>query len=72
MIFVASQSANAVVALDGTTNEHAQNTAVFNLAISRTVVLDATVNRARVIVDNTYDADGSTLNYKVRATKLTR
>jgi len=72
LIFVASQSANAVVALDGTTNEHAQNTAVFNVAISKVVILDGTVNRARVIVDNTYDDNGSTLNYKVRATDLER
>jgi hypothetical protein len=73
LIFVASQSANAVVALDGTTNAHAQNTAVFNIAISHPpIILDSTVNRARVIVDNTYDDNGSTLNYKVRATKLTR
>lgn len=72
LIFVASQSANAVVALDGTTNQHALNTAVFNLAYSGVVILDATVNRARVLIDNTYDNDGSTLNYKVRATKLTR
>lgn len=72
LIFVASQTANAVVALDGTTNAHAQTTAVFNVAISKTIVLDSTVNRARVVVDNTYDDNGSTLNYKVRATKLTR
>jgi len=72
LIYVASQSTNAVVALDGTTNEHALNTAVFNVAISKVIVLDATVQRARVIVNNTKDADGSSLNYKVRATKLTR
>jgi hypothetical protein len=71
LIYVASQSANAVVALDGTTNAHVQNTAVFNIAISKTVVLDMSVNRVRVVVDNTKTAAGSSLNYKVRATKVT-
>jgi len=71
LIFVASQSANAVVALDGTTNAHAQNTAVFNIAISKVISLPFGTNRARLIVDNSYDVDGSTLNYKVRATKVT-
>lgn len=56
---------------DGTTNEHAQNTLMYDIAISKTIILDRSVNRARVIVNNTYDADGSTLNYRVRATKVT-
>lgn len=71
LIFESAQSTNSITILDGTTNEHAQNTAIFNLAISKTIVLNADVQRARVIIDNTYDADGSTLNYKVRATKVT-
>lgn len=71
LIFEVSQSTNEIVVLDGTTNEHAQNTAIFNLAVVKIIVLPFGTNRARVIVDNTYDADGSTLNYKVRATKVT-
>ena len=61
-----------ITILDGTTNSHVQNTPMYDIAMSKTVVLDSTVNRARVVVNNTYDVDGSTLNYKVRATKLTR
>lgn len=71
LIFEVSQTANEVVILDGTTNAHAVNTAIFNLAMVKVIVLPFATNRARVIVDNTYDADGSTLNYKVRATKVT-
>ena len=71
LVFEVSQSANAVVIKDGTTNEHAVNTAIFNVALSQVIMLDASVYRARVLVDNSYDADGSTLNYKVRATKIT-
>ena len=69
---VASQSANAVVLLDGTTNEHAQNTAVFNVAISEVIAyLTAATRRIRIIVDNSYDADGSTLNYRLMISRAT-
>ncbi len=71
LFFEVSQSANAIVALDGTTNEHALNTAIFNLAMSEIVLLDASIYRARVLVTNTIVAAGSSLNYKVRATKIT-
>ena len=71
LVFEKSQTTNEVVVLDGTTNEHALNTAIFNVAISKVIVLDASINRARVIIDNSYDDNGSTLNYKLRATKIT-
>ena len=72
LIFEVSQTANAVVILNGVTNAHAVGTAVFNLAMSHApIALPFGTNRVRVIVDNTYDSDGSTLNYKVRATKVT-
>lgn len=60
-----------ITIVDGTTNEHAQNTTMYDIAISEVIVLDASVNRARVVVNNTYDVDGSTLNYKLRAAKMT-
>lgn len=72
LIFVASQTANAVVALDGVTNAHALNTAVFDIAISRAIEIPwGSGLRARLIVDNSYDDNGSSLNYKLRATKVT-
>lgn len=72
LIFVASQSANAVVALDGTTNAHALNTAVFDVAMTKSIsIMMGTGMRARLLVDNTYDADGSTLNYKVNVVETT-
>lgn len=71
MIFVASQSANAVVALDGTANAHALNTAVFNVALTQNISLPKTASRVRLLVDNTYDDNGSTLNYKARVNKVT-
>lgn len=56
-----------ITILDGTTNEHAQSTNMWNIAISRSVFIGAPANRVRVVVNNTYDSDGSTLNYKVRS-----
>ena len=71
LIRVASQTGNAVVALDGVTNAHAVNTAVFNVAMVMTVSLPKTASRVRLIVDNTYHVTGSSLNYKARVNKAT-
>jgi len=50
---------------DGTANAHVQNTPLYNIAISKTVPLPDEASRAKVIVMNTYDSDGSTLNYRI-------
>lgn len=72
LIFVASQTTNAVVALKGVTNAHAVNTPVYNIAISKVITIPWNAGlRAMLIVDNSYDDNGSTLNYKVRAVKNT-
>ena len=72
LIFVASQSVNAVVALDGTTNAHVLNTPVYNIAISKVITVPmGTGMRARLIVDNTYDSAGSSLNYKLGVVETT-
>lgn len=51
--------------LDGTTTEHAQNTLIWDIAISRVYALPLGTVRARLVIDNTVVAAGSTLNYKV-------
>jgi hypothetical protein len=62
----------SITILDGTTNEHAQNTTMYDIAFSKGgIIIPAANNRARLVVNNTYDVDGSTLNYRVRVTKLT-
>jgi len=71
LIFESAQATNSITCLDGTTNAHAVNTAIFNIAFTKDILLPIGVYRARVLVDNTYDADGSTLNYKVRITEVT-
>jgi len=70
IVLEASQTANEVVILDGTTNAHALNTAIFNVAMNQNVTLPTSAVRARLVVDNTYDDNGSTLNYAVRVSKV--
>jgi len=57
----------SITILDGTTNEHAKSTLMSDVAMTWTIILPLGTNRARLIVNNTYDPDGSTLNYKVNA-----
>jgi hypothetical protein len=59
---------------DGTTNAHVQTTAMFDIALSKTIVIPfGSGSRARVIVNNGVDMDGtaSTLNFKVSKTATT-
>lgn len=70
LVFVASQTANEVVIIDGTTNEHVLSTPMYNLAFTKDIIMPSSAYRARVIVDNSYSAAGSSLDYKVGATKV--
>ena len=70
LIFEKAQATNSITCLDGTTNAHAQNTAIFNIAMTKSIFIPPEVARVRVVVDNSYDADGSTLNYKVGISEI--
>lgn len=52
-------------------NSHAVNTPLYNIGISKVVHLPMWAQRAKVIVNNAYDADGSTLNYRVLSGEVT-
>ena len=65
LVMESAQTANEVVVLDGTTNAHAAGTVIFNVAMVQNITLPKSAVRARLVVDNTYDDNGSTLNYKV-------
>ena len=68
LIYQTAYSNNAsITILDGITNQHAQTTPMYNLAFTQVVLLTPSVNRVRLVVDNTYSAAGSTLNFKLRA-----
>lgn len=69
--FEKSFSAGTVNILDGVTNAHVATTKMYDISFTKNLLLPPSAKRARVIVDNTYDDNGSTLNYKVRATKVT-
>lgn len=60
-----------ITCLDGTTNAHVQNTTMYDVAVSRTITVGFPVNRVRIVVNNAFDTDGSTLNYRIRATSVT-
>jgi len=72
LVFVkANADANTVDILDGTANAHAVNTAMFDVAVSKVVMIPPETYRVRLVVANNYDADGATLNYKLRASEIT-
>jgi len=70
LIFEKSQTTNEVVILKGTTNAHAQNTAIFNVAMTKAIFIPPEIARVMVVVVNSYDADGSTVNYKVGISEI--
>ena len=71
LVLEKSQTANEVVILDGTTNAHALNTAIFNVAMTKSIFIPPEVARVRVVVVNSYSAAGSSVNYKVGISETT-
>lgn len=71
IVMEASQTVDEVVIIDGTENAHVLNTAIFNVAMMQVVTIPTEAMRVRLMVDNTYDDNGSTLNYKVSALNVT-
>ena len=66
LVMESEQTANEIVVLDETTNDHVKDTAIFNVAMVQNIAIPFATNRVRLIIDNTYDLNGSTLNYKLR------
>lgn len=66
LVMESEQTENAIVVLDETTNAHAVGTSIFNVAMVQNIAIPFATNRVRLIIDNTYDLNGSTLNYKLR------
>ena len=62
----------SLTVLDGSKREHAQTSSIFYNKAKRIIVpLGNDVYRARVIYDNTYDPDGSTIACQSRVVKVT-
>lgn len=68
---VAVSAATSVTSQDGSTNQHATNTPMYNIAISKAWPIGVEYAYARVLVNNTKTAAGSTLNYRVTLTEIT-
>jgi hypothetical protein len=72
LFFQIALTANTnITALDGTTNAHATNTNMYNIAMTQVIMLAPSVVRVRVVCDNTYSSSGSTCVFKVRINKAT-
>lgn len=70
--WLVSHVANTSITVqDGTTNEHAQNTLMYNIVDTYIVELPFDANRVRIIYDNTHDPDGATIHTYSRITKVT-
>lgn len=61
LMLVSAVSNTSVTVLDGSTREHAQNSVFYNVASTHRIFLPLSALRARVLYDNTYDSDGSTI-----------
>ncbi len=70
VLLVSHSAGTSVTWLDGTTNEHAQTTPMWNIAKTYAVEIPWGTNRVRVIIDNTFDADGAAVDTKTRISKV--
>lgn len=61
----------SVTVQDGITNAHDTSDAMFDIADSLSISIPDTVNRVRIIYDNTYDSDGATLFTYCRISGIT-
>lgn len=61
----------SITSLDDRENQHAQNTPMWDIAISREVVVWGPATAIRVLVNNTYDPDGSALLFRLLETEMT-
>ncbi len=70
VLLISAVTDTSVTWLDGTTNEHAQTTPMWNIAKTYAFELPWGTNRARVIIDNTFDPDGAAVDTKTRISKV--
>lgn len=71
MLLVSHVTDTSVTVQDGITNAHDTSDAMWNIADSTVVELPFAANRVRVIVDNTFDSDGATIDYRLSVTEVT-
>ncbi len=69
-LLVSAVSNTSVTLQDGITNDQTAGT-MFNIAQNYTVPLPFAANRFRIIYDNTFDVDGSTIHTYARISRVT-
>lgn len=70
MLMTAGVTNTSITVLDDKTNAHAVSEELSSIAMSRAIPIAIEHYRVRLIVNNTYDINGSTLNYRLRVIKL--
>lgn len=63
---------SSISIVGGTARAHAANTTMYNIGDTIPVELPFSTNRVRVLYNNRYDADGSSVATRCRLTKVTR
>ena len=71
LLLVSHVADTSVTIQDGLTNAHDTSDALFNIVDTFNIVLPMSAVRVRIIYDNTYDADGSTVHTYSRISKTT-
>ncbi|KKL55625.1 hypothetical protein LCGC14_2253550, partial [marine sediment metagenome] len=61
---------DTITILDGLTNAKGTDDDVFNIAENYAFDVPVSVQRVRVIYDNTYDSNGATIHTRTRITKV--
>lgn len=70
-LLVSAVTNTSVTVQDGTTNAHDASDTIYNVAQNFVITIPIEYNRVRVIYDNTFDSDGSTVHTKTRISKVT-
>ncbi len=70
VLLVSAVTDTSLTWLDGTANEHAQTTPIWNIAKTYAIEISWGTNRVRVIIDNTFDSDGAAIDTKTRISKV--
>jgi hypothetical protein len=65
-------SNSSITVVGGAARAHAANTTMYNIGDTIPVELPFSTNRVRVLYNNRYDADGSSVATRCRLTKVTR
>lgn len=72
MCYLVSHVADTSVTVqDGTTNAHDASDTLYDIAQNYTVTVPIEYERVRVMIDNTYDSNGSTVATKTRISQVT-